>query len=302
LKISGFSYVRNGFEFGYPFLESMQSVLPYVDEFVMAVGDSNDGTRQAIEQLNNPKIKIIDTVWDMSQREGGKLFATQANIALDNISGDIGFHIQADEVLHEDDAKLILQSFKELEKDDTIEGVLFDFLNFYGGYHYIGSTRKWHRREIRIIRNQKNIRSFRDSQGFRLYPSYQEWQNNHPGRPLRVLYSPIRIFHYSYARNPKLMQKKSNFFNSFWHDDNWLKKHLPKKEEFDYNQVDAVKKFEGTHPHLMREKVAQQDWEFTFDSKKSRFTPKGKILHIIENNTGLRIGEYKNYRIIKKLK
>jgi hypothetical protein len=180
--------------------------------------------------------------------------------------------------------------------------VLFDFLNFYGGYHYIGSTRKWHRREIRIIRNQKNIRSFRDSQGFRLYPSYQEWQNNHPGRPLRVLYSPIRIFHYSYARNPKLMQKKSNFFNSFWHDDNWLKKHLPKKEEFDYNQVDAVKKFEGTHPHLMREKVAQQDWEFTFDSKKSRFTPKGKILHIIENNTGLRIGEYKNYRIIKKLK
>jgi hypothetical protein len=80
------------------------------------------------------------------------------------------------------------------------------------------------------------------------------------------------------------------------------KKHLPKKEEFDYNQVDAVKKFEGTHPHLMREKVAQQDWEFTFDPKKSRFTPKGKILHIIENNTGLRIGEYKNYRIIKKLK
>jgi len=116
LKISGFSYVRNGFEFGYPFLESMQSVLPYVDEFVMAVGDSNDGTRQAIEKLNNPKIKIIDTVWDMGQREGGKLFATQANIALDNISGDIGFHIQADEVLHEDDAKLILQSFKELEK------------------------------------------------------------------------------------------------------------------------------------------------------------------------------------------
>jgi hypothetical protein len=52
----------------------------------------------------------------------------------------------------------------------------------------------------------------------------------------------------------------------------------------------------------MREKVAQQDWEFTFDPKKSRFTPKGKILHIIENNTGLRIGEYKNYRIIKKLK
>jgi hypothetical protein len=302
MKLAGFTYVRNGFDYGVPFLESIQSVLPICDEMIVAVGDSNDGTREAIVDLNSPKIKIIDTVWDMSQREGGKLFATQANIALDNISGEIGFHIQADEVLHEEDAKLIRESIEELNKDKNIEGVLFDFLNFYGGFHYIGSTRKWHRREIRIIRNQKNIRSFRDSQGFRLYPSYNDWQNNHMGRPLKVLYSPIRIFHYSYARNPKLMQKKSNFFNSFWHDDNWLKKHLPKKEEFDYNQVDAVKKFEGTHPQLMHLKVQQQDWEFTFDPSKSRFTPKGKVLHIIEKKTGLRIGEYKNYRIVKKLR
>lgn len=302
MKVSGFSYIRNGFEFGYPFLESIQSVLPFVDEFVMAVGDSTDGTREAILALNNPKIKIVDTTWDMTLREGGKLFAQQANIALDNITGDIGFHIQADEVLHEEDSTIITSAINQLKNDTKIEGILFDFLNFYGGFHYIGSTRKWHRREIRIIRNKKNIRSYRDSQGFRFYPSYQDWQQDHPGRALKVLYAPIRVFHYSYARNPKLMQKKSNFFNSFWHDDNWLKKHLPKKEEFDYNMVDAVKLFTGKHPKLMLEKVAKQDWDFKFDPKKSKFSAKGKLLHIIEKNTGYRIGEYKNYRIIKVLK
>lgn len=79
----------------------MQSILPICDEFIMAVGDSEDGTREAIVALNNPKIKIIDTVWDEQMRQGGKIFAQQANIALDACTGDWLFHIQADEIIHE---------------------------------------------------------------------------------------------------------------------------------------------------------------------------------------------------------
>ena len=113
MTISGFSYVRNGFEYGYPFLEAIQSILPICDEFVVAVGDSTDKTREAIEKLNSPKIKIIDTIWDMNLREGGKIFAQQANIALDNTTGDWAFHIQADEVIHEKDLPVITDSQSE---------------------------------------------------------------------------------------------------------------------------------------------------------------------------------------------
>lgn len=299
--ISGFTYIRNGFTFGYPFLESMQCILPLVDELVIAVGNSTDGTREAVAALHPTKIKIIDTVWDDNLREGGKIFAQQANIALDNCKGKWAFHIQADELIHEQDYDKVKQAISAADKDENIEGIVFDFLNFYGGYHHIGATRKWHRKEVRIIRNLPQIRSYRDSQGFRMYNSVEEWKNGAKGRSLKVLYAPIPYFHYSYARKPQLMQKKNNYFNSFWHDDKWLDENNSKKQEYDYSIVDAVKPFVGTHPKLMQKLVAAQDWEFVYNPKKAKFSLKDKLLFIVENLTGWRIGEYKNYKIVNRL-
>ena len=111
----------------------------------------------------------------------------------------------------------------------------------------------------------------------------------------------VPFFHYSYARKPQLMQKKNNYFNSFWHDDNWLKQNNSTKEEYDYSIVDAVKDFKGTHPALMKKHVDAQDWEFNYDPKKARFSTKNRILHHVENLTGWRIGEYKNYKVIKEM-
>src|SRR5690606_19015266 len=102
MKISGFTYVRNGFDFGYPFIAAIESLLPVVDEMIVVVGDSTDGSREAVEAIGSAKIKIIDTIWDMEMRKNGKIFAQQANIGLDNVTGDWAIHIQADEVLHED--------------------------------------------------------------------------------------------------------------------------------------------------------------------------------------------------------
>ena len=299
--ISGFTYIRNGFTFGYPFLESMQCILPLVDELVIAVGNSTDGTREAVSALHPTKIKIIDTVWDDNLREGGKIFAQQANIALDNCKGKWAFHIQADELIHEQDYDKVKQAIFAADKVENIEGIVFDFLNFYGGYHHIGATRKWHRKEVRIIRNLPQIRSYRDSQGFRMYNSVEEWKNGAKGRSLKVLYAPIPYFHYSYARKPQLMQKKNNYFNSFWHDDKWLNENNSKKQEYDYSIVDAVKPFVGTHPKLMQKLVAAQDWEFVYNPKKAKFSLKDKLLFIVENLTGWRIGEYKNYKIVNRL-
>jgi len=298
MKLSGFSYIRNGFEFDYPFLESIQSILPICDEFVIAVGDSRDGTREAIEKLNSPKIKIIDTVWDDELRQSGKIFAQQANIALDHITGDWGFHIQADEVIHEKDLELIKDSVNKFNDDKRVEGVLFHFMNFWGSYKYIRTTRKTHRFEIRIIRNIPGVRSFKDSQGFRKYSSKETYETE-AGEKLRVKKIPVSVFHYNYVRPPELMKQKTDYFQRFWHNDEWLKENTEGKSTFKFEEIDDLEIFQGTHPALMKKRVDAQDWEFEFDKKNAKFSAKDKMLHCIEKRTGWRIGEYKNYVLLK---
>jgi glycosyltransferase involved in cell wall biosynthesis len=151
MKLAGFTYVRNGFDYGVPFLESIQSVLPICSEFIVAVGDSTDGTREAIVNLNNPKIKIIDTVWDMQLKEGGKVFAQQANIALDHVQADWCLHIQSDEVFHEKELNNIVAQIDANDTDKKVEGFIFPFVHFWGGYDHIRNTRRVHNFEIRIL-------------------------------------------------------------------------------------------------------------------------------------------------------
>ncbi len=297
MRVSGFSYIRNGFTYDYPFLQAIQSILPLCDEFVIAVGNSTDGTREAIVNLGSPKIKIIDTVWDDNLREGGRIFAQQANLALDQITGDWGFHIQADEVIHEQDLDKIYQAMKADEHNPRVEGFLFDFLNFFGSYDYMGHTRRFHRREVRIIRNGINARSYRDSQGFRKYPTLQAQQEGHRGIKLRVKALGVPVFHYSYVRPPKAMMKKANYFNSFWHSDEWLEQQN-KRQEFNYYQIDDVKRFTGTHPALMHDIIAGHNQSFDATKIAHNFTPRERFLYEVEKRTGWRIGEYKNYKLI----
>ncbi|MEO6930270.1 MAG: glycosyltransferase, partial [Chitinophagaceae bacterium] len=169
MKVSGFSYVRNGFTYDYPFVESIRSVLPLCDEFIMVIGDSNDGTREAVVAINDPKIRIVDTIWDENSRKGGFIFSQQANIGLDNCTGDWCFHIQADEVIHEKDYKEIRQCMAKYFQTPEVDGLLIHFLNFFGDFKHYAPSRRYHNKEIRIVRNDKNIRSYKDSQGFRKF-------------------------------------------------------------------------------------------------------------------------------------
>lgn len=297
-KISGFSYIRNGFEFEYPFLEAIRSILPICDEFVMAVGDSTDGTREAIEELGSDKIRIVDTVWEESMRIGGQIFAQQANIALDHITGDWGFHIQADEAIHENDLEQLRREVETAHSDPRIDGLLFPFLNFYGSYDYYGITRRWHRYEVRLIRNQNNVRSYRDSQGFRLYPSREAWETGDPGRKLKVRKVSAPVYHYNYVRSPHSMKKKGDYFHRFWHDDNWLEKNLAPEVLEAIPTIDYLKRFDGTHPEVMQDLVKQCDWEYHYRPEQIRSTMRNQFLHWVEQKTGWRIGEYRNYELL----
>jgi hypothetical protein len=299
MKISAYSYVRNGFTLAYPFIQSIQSVLPIVDEFIMVIGDSNDGSREAVMNLQSEKIKIIDTVWDMNLRTGGKLFAQQANLGLDQTTGDWIIHIQADEVIHENDIYRLKDYIFKYDKDKRVQGLLFPFLNFRGDYNHINTGRKSHRFEIRAFRRNPLIRSYKDSQGFRTYSSMEAYEEGEEkGEKLKVVKIDIPIYHYSFVRPPKLMTRKAEVFLSFYNDDQWIEKNIKKDSDFDYNAVDRLDRFTGTHPKLMEPVIKKMDWDFVYDPSKSKASLRHRLLNKIEQWTGYRIGEYKNYRII----
>lgn len=288
MKVSGFTVIRNGIKLDYPFIEAITSILPICDEFIVAVGDCTDGTREAIVALNDPKIKIIDTIWDDSMREGGKILAVQTNIALEHITGDWGFYIQGDEVVHEKYLPEIKNAMQQYLNSPEVEGLLFDYQHFYGSYNFVGDSYKWYRREIRVVRNNKNVVSYRDAQGFRTAQNEK----------LKVKHIKAEVFHYGWVRDPRAQQLKNQTFNKYWHDDEWMKKNVSDAEEHDYNLLESLVPFTGTHAKVMDERLKRMNWEFNYDPKNKKVKLKDRFKRIIESLTGIRIGEYQNYVII----
>jgi hypothetical protein len=289
LKVSGFTIVRNAIKFDYPIIEAITSILPLCDEVIVAVGNSEDDTLGLIRSINSPKIKIIETIWNDSLREGGRVLADETNKAFAAISPDTdwAFYIQGDEVIHEKYHSSIKDAMLRYKDDKRVEGLLFNYTHFYGSYDFIGDSRRWYRKEIRIVRNDKNISSYKDAQGFR--------KN---GEKLNVKPIDASVYHYGWVKPPAAQQAKQQSFHKMWHDDEWMKKNIPQVNEFDYSQIDSLAKFTGTHPNVMRERVKRQNWKFTFDPTKKKLSMKTKMLMWVERTFGWKPGEYRNYKII----
>jgi len=287
MKIAGFTFIRNGVIYDYPFLESIQSLLPLCDELIIAVGRSDDNTLEQIKSLKSSKIRIIETIWDDELRKSGTILSQQTNLALDQVAGDWAVYLQADEVLHEKDYSAVRNAMNTYRNINEVEGLLFNYKHFYGSYGYIGDSRRWYRREIRIVRPSDKVRSWGDAQGFRI-----------GGRKLRVKLIDAAVYHYGWVKPPDIQQLKQRYFNKLWHPDKWLDHHIGDVAEYDYSKGGKLKLFEGTHPEVMRKRVDSQNWHFQYDRKKIRQQLKEKMLDSIEKRLGWRIGEYKNYKII----
>lgn len=290
MKVAGFTIVRNAIKYDYPVKESILSVLPLVDVFYVGVGNSEDNTLEFIKNLNEPKIKIIETIWDDSLREGGQVLAIETNKVFDQIPLDFDwcFYIQADEVIHENDYVEVKEQMAKNLENTKVDGLLFKYTHFYGTYDYVGDSRVWYRNEIRIIRNNKNIRSYRDAQGFRKIDNSK----------LNVKSINASVFHYGWVKHPAKQKEKEKSFHKMWHDDTWMKENVADTNEFDYSAIDSLKKFTGTHPLLMKSRIAEKNWNFIYDSSKNKMSFKNKILKFIERITGKRLFEYRNYRKI----
>ena len=293
MKIAGFTFIRNAVQNDYSILEAIHSILPICDEFIVAHGNSSDTTLALIESIKSPKIKIIQTTWDDTLREGGKTFALETDKAFAAISPDMdwAFYIQGDECVHEKYLETIKKEMEICLPNKKIEGLLFKYKHFYGSYDFYAHSRRWYHREIRIIRNIKGMQSYKDAQGFRLY-----------GHKLKVKLIDAYMYHYGWVKAPNGLKTKIKNTGQFYSsDDEWIENTYNEEFTFDYGNAERLLKFNETHPKVFQERVKRVNWNFSFDPTKikNKLDFRRKLLAKIEDVTGVRLFAYKNYKRIK---
>lgn len=289
MKVTGFTFVRNAVKYDYPVVEAIKSILPLCDDFVVAVGNSEDGTLELISRIDPEKIKIINTVWDDSLREGGKVLAAETDKAFQAIGPDSDwcFYIQGDEVVHEKDLDTIHQAMLQWKEDPSVDGLLLNYLHFYGSYDYIRDSNRWYKKEIRVIRNNKHIYSYRDAQGFR----------KEDNQKLHVKGVDAYIYHYGCVKNPHQMKLKVENSARLYHDNDWIEKNISKGEEFDFGETDSFKRFTDTHPQVMLKRIAEKNWDFNYEESQNRSSLKDRLKDFLKDYLGIDL-YYRNYIVI----
>jgi hypothetical protein len=291
MKISGFTIVRNAVLYDYPIVEAITSILPVVDEMIVLVGNSEDNTEELIRSIQSDKIKIHHSVWDENLKKGGVVLAIETDKAFRLISeeSDWAFYIQADEVIHEKYHAVIRKTAERYKDDQQVEGLLFNYLHFYGTYDYVADSRKWYHKEVRIIRNDKSIHAYRDAQGFR-----------RGVKKINVKPVDATVYHYGWVKNPRKMKDKLKKIQELWTDtiDDPTNIERRSGEIFDFNKFDSLKHFESEHPVVMKKRIEEKNWHIVLDISKKKFSNKEKLLYWYEKKTGKRLFDFRNYNII----
>ena len=238
MKVSGFTFLRNAQINGYPFVESIRSVLPVVDEFICVIGKSDDDTRERVASIGDQKIRVIDTSWNEKMCDRGFVYAQQKMIAQYNCTGDWAFYLEGDEVLHESELDAVHRAMLDSLDDLQVEALYFEFLHFYGSPDQIGIA--GYRKAPRIIRN--TIRTFAPDGLF-----WVVMDKNKRGRYPKAKSANAHIYHYGHCRSVSKMNEKLKQVGKYWGNshDNFV----------GYGDIDLaeLRPFKGDHPKIMEE-------------------------------------------------
>ena len=249
MMVSGFTFIRDGIRLDFPFIESIKSILPICDEFIVNVGDSSDRTLEAVKDIGDAKVNIINSKWDENLFVKGKINAVETNRALSHCSGDWAFYLQADEVVHEKWLPRALGAMKDNLRDMRIQGFLFDYIHFWGDYWRYQIAHGWYTSEVRIIRNKIGIESWGSAQGFRLND-----------KKLLVAHTGAKIYHYGWVREPHIMLEKQKALEKLHHGSVYTERKYENKQLFDYGSLRNLAEFKGTHPSVMKDRIARKSW------------------------------------------
>jgi glycosyltransferase involved in cell wall biosynthesis len=298
LKISGFTIASNTIRFDYPVVESIKSILPIVDEFIVNVGPDEDGTLSLIKSIGDPKIKIIRSQWNPNLDTGGYLFAQQTNIALFNCTGRWAFYLQADEVVHEEDLTLIMEYADKYQEDDRVEGLAFWHLDFWGDYNTILNVYPYRgQRRCRLIKPHCFVLSRGDAAGFTVHPKYKE-----RGRRIRVVDTGARVFHYGQVRSEETLQEKWQTTHKY-HSERRLQNQVI--DFYNYFPRQFVASYEGTHPEVMADRIKKHpvSLDLSSPSWRTKLTRREKWLllkNLFVTKVTDRLSGRGSYRLLKE--
>ncbi len=256
MKVSGFTFLRSGQKLGYPFVASIRSILPLVDEFVIALGPCDDDTEKMLREIGDAKIRILPTTWNENIRPDysvkGFVYGQQKSIALFNCTGDWAFYLEADEVLHENDLPKIRAAMEKYLDDERVEALAFDYLHFYGNKNTIAWSPGWYRSEVRIIRNTIPVWSS-EALFFNVIEAHKK------SRYPRAAHTGATIFHYGWVRSEEQMNLKSAAVLKYWQN--------RADTDSDYTKIDAkvLKLFSETHPKVIQDWLPKADGIFQAD-------------------------------------
>ncbi|PYO43058.1 MAG: glycosyl transferase [Gemmatimonadetes bacterium] len=284
--ISGFTIVRNAVRLDYPIVPAIRSILDVCDEVVVNVGRSDDDTRDLVAGVGDPRVRILESEWDFSRGSG--VLAFETNRALAACRGSWGLYIQADEVLHESGAKVLRQKMEEWDPDPRIEGLLVDYLHFYGDFDTVATDRHWYRREVRAVRLGRDIRSYQDAQGFRVGPAL---------RRVRARPTGARMFHYGWARPPQSRRQKLVASQEVFPEQ--LDRIAAWAEEETLYWTPLLRPYTGSHPDVVQQWIASRR---PASAGRTVGPPRLRLAHLrlyvsdwVERLTGARLFEYRNY-------
>jgi hypothetical protein len=310
MTISGFTMVRNATKLHYPIKQAIASILPIVDEFIVAVGDcdEDDHTLKEIQSIGSDKVKIVHTTWDLVKYPRGMEHAHQTDIAKKLCKGDWLFYVQSDEVVHEKYLPVIWKRCLELNDDLSIEGLLFSYRHFWGDYDHYVVSHAWYSHEIRIVRNRTDIHSWESAQSFRRIPGFDgvNYRQKEGTYKLKVAKVDAYIYHYGWVRPPVFMQKKRKAFTAI-HQGSEQAESIFKNETayFDYGDLRKLPVHRQPHPAVMKELIAKFDWADQLQTgltkgsfyKHQHDKLKYRLLTFIEQNIlrGRQILTFKNY-------
>ena len=286
MKVSAFTFIKNGQLLGYPFIQSIKSILPIVDEFIINVGLGEDNTLDEIKKINDPKIRIIQSHWNDNMKDRGFVYGQQKMVAQYNCTGDWAFYIEGDEIYHENDLDRIHMSMKEHLNNSNVEALIFDFYHFYGnGNSYLDSP-GWYRTEARIIKN--SLRTYAPDGLFWLV-----LDSNKNGRYPKARHTGAKCYHYGWVRSEYQMNLKSEKVQKYWGGG---------AKKIDYSKMDQsiIKKFQGTHPKIIQDWLPNDIELFQVDPsyKLTKKQKKHRVMIFFEKLFGLELSK-KHFKLVK---
>jgi glycosyltransferase involved in cell wall biosynthesis len=292
VKVSGFTFLRNGQKLGYPFVASIRSILPLVEEFIVALGPCDDDTEKMLRAIGDPKIRIIPTQWNEKIQNDyslkGFVYGQQKSIALFNCTGDWAFYLEGDEVIHEDDLPKIRAAMERYLDDPRVEALAFDYLHFYGNANTYAWSPRWYRSEVRIIRN--TIPAWGPEGLFFVVPD-----THRRGRFPRAAHTGTTIFHYGWVRSEAQMNLKASAIYKYWANELGA--------QVNYANIDpaTLKLFAGTHPAVVQTWLPPANGIFQADPdyKLSSREKKHRLMLKLENFFGFRFNK-KHYRLVRR--